>query len=313
MTHRFALVILALIATYAALPAHAEGALGIRSQTVQFAKGATSVQLKGSIKGDAGVDYKISARAGQTLAVTMKPSNASTYFNILPPGSESAMFIGSTSGATAKVVLPDDGVYIVRVYLMRNASRRNETSNYTLTVGVTGKPLAPLAAAKDALIPVRNFMRRHRCSARRRSKASPSPARHSSSGAASTAPPPSRSVGRIRCCAVSCSSVARRLRRTRQRPWRIRAKVIARWSSLAPTNATTCPMHSSKVGRIRLVNRSPAKLGGLRRLCLRHSLSTLPRWQHSVRARRRKKRWTAAAPKAPPTRTARNSDHALPA
>jgi hypothetical protein len=157
MTHRFALVILALIATHAALPAHAAGDPGIRSQTVQFAKGATSVQLKGSIKGDAGVDYKIGARAGQTLAATMKSSNASTYFNILPPGSEGAMFIGSTSGVTATVVLPDDGVYVVRVYLMRNASRRNETSNYTLTVGVTGKPLAPLSAAKDALIPGTKF------------------------------------------------------------------------------------------------------------------------------------------------------------
>jgi hypothetical protein len=157
MTHRFALVILALIAVRAALPAHAAGDSGIRSQTVQFAKGATSTQLKGSIKGDAGVDYKISARAGQTVAVTMKPSNASTYFNILPPGSEAAMFIGSTSGTTATVVLPDDGFYVVRVYLMRNAARRNETSNYTLTVGVAGKPLAPLSAAKDALIPGTKF------------------------------------------------------------------------------------------------------------------------------------------------------------
>ena len=157
MPHRFALVVLALIATHAALPADAASATGMRSQTVQFAKGATSVQLKGSIKGDAGVDYKISARAGQTLAVTMKPSNPSTYFNILPPRSDGAMFIGSTSGVAATVVLPDDGVYVVRVFLMRNAARRNETSNYALTVGVTGRPLAPLAAGKDALIPGTKF------------------------------------------------------------------------------------------------------------------------------------------------------------
>jgi len=157
MNHRIALSALLLIGVHAPLPALAAGDPGIRSQTVQFAKGATSVQLKGSIKGDAGVDYKISARAGQTLAVTMKPSNASTYFNILPPGSEAAMFIGSTSGVTATVVLPDDGLYVVRVYLMRNASRRNEASNYTLTVGVTGKPLVPLPAAKDAIVPGTKF------------------------------------------------------------------------------------------------------------------------------------------------------------
>lgn len=67
------------------------------------------------------------------------------------------MFVGSTSGVAATMMLPDDGVYVVRVYLMRNAARRKETSNYTLTVGVTGKPLAPLAAAKDALIPGTKF------------------------------------------------------------------------------------------------------------------------------------------------------------
>ena len=40
---------------------------------------------------------------------------------------------------------------------MRNASRRNEASNYTLTVGVTGKPLVPLPAAKDAIVPGTKF------------------------------------------------------------------------------------------------------------------------------------------------------------
>jgi len=152
MTRRFALTALILIATLAPLLADAAGDAGIRSQTVQFAKGATSTQLRGSIKGDAGVDYRIEARAGQTLSVTMKASNASSYFNINPPGSDLAMFVGSNNGDAATVVLPDDGTYVMRVYLMRNAARRNETSNYTLTIRVTGKALGPLAASKDALI-----------------------------------------------------------------------------------------------------------------------------------------------------------------
>ena len=153
MTCSTALPALILLVAHAFPLAHAAGEPGIRTETVQFAKGAMSAQLKGSIKGDAGVDYTISARAGQTLTVTLKPSNASNYFNINPPGSEAAMFIGSTSGSEAKAVLPADGTYVVRVYLMRNAARRNETSSYTLTIAVTGKALAPLAASKDALIP----------------------------------------------------------------------------------------------------------------------------------------------------------------
>jgi len=36
---------------------------------------------------------------------------------------------------------------------MRPAARRGENSNYTLTVGVSGKALTPTAASSDALIP----------------------------------------------------------------------------------------------------------------------------------------------------------------
>jgi hypothetical protein len=67
------------------------------------------------------------------------------------------MFVGSTRGSEATTVLPADGTCVVRLYLMRNAARRNETSNYTLTLGVTGKALAPLPVSMDALIPGTKF------------------------------------------------------------------------------------------------------------------------------------------------------------
>ena len=57
------------------------------------------------------------------------------------------MFVGQ-DGDGYKGVLPTDGDYTVRVYLMRPAARRNESSNYTLTIGVTGKALAPLSASR---------------------------------------------------------------------------------------------------------------------------------------------------------------------
>jgi len=125
-----------------------------RSERVHFAKGATSTVVKGQVKGDHYIDYRVRAGAGQTLSVEMKTGNASSYFNILPPGSgDVAMFIGSTSGNRFSGVLPADGDYSIRVYLMRNAARRNESASYTLTVGVTGQPLAATPAARDALIP----------------------------------------------------------------------------------------------------------------------------------------------------------------
>ena len=125
-----------------------------RSERVHFAKGAMSTVIKGQVKGYHYVDYQVRAGAGQTLSVEMKTGNGANYFNILPPGSgDVAMFVGSMSGNRFSGVLPTDGDYAIRVYLMRNAARRNESARYTLTLDVSGQALAATPAAEDALIP----------------------------------------------------------------------------------------------------------------------------------------------------------------
>jgi hypothetical protein len=124
---------------------------GTRTERVQFAKGESSATLRGRLEGDAMVDYVVRAGAGQTLKVTLKETNPQNYFNVLPPGTEVAMFVGQT-GEDYSGMLPADGDYTVRVYLMRPAARRNEASDYTLGIGVSGKALAPTAASKDALV-----------------------------------------------------------------------------------------------------------------------------------------------------------------
>ncbi|MEJ6004170.1 hypothetical protein WG899_01305 [Paucibacter sp. AS339] len=111
---------------------------GIKVQQVHFKKGASSTTIKGSIKGDETIDYKLRTGAGQVLQVAFKPSNPSSYFNLLPPGSEGeAIHIGSSAGNDFKLNNTVAGDYTVRVYLMRNAARRNEHSNYILQLGVT--------------------------------------------------------------------------------------------------------------------------------------------------------------------------------
>lgn len=135
---------------FTALAAGEAGAT--QRHTVQFAKGKSSAQVRGAIKGNGDAEYTINARAGQTLAVSSKSSNGSLNFNISPAGAQEAMFIGGTQGTKASVMLPADGNYVVQVYLMRNAARRNESATYTLDVAVTGQALAPLPAAQDALV-----------------------------------------------------------------------------------------------------------------------------------------------------------------
>jgi hypothetical protein len=140
-------------ALLATVPATAV-ASGIEVRTVRFAKGESSATTKGSIKGDRTIDYKLRAKAGQTMSVSLKTTNGANYFNVLPPGSSDvAVFAGSTGGNEWKGKLEADGEYTIRVYLMRSAARRNETANYTLSVGITGASsgaTAPAAAAAGA-------------------------------------------------------------------------------------------------------------------------------------------------------------------
>ena len=148
---RFALV----VALFAASPwALAAGA--IESRPVHFAKGASSTTLVGSLKGDKTIDYKLRARAGQAMTVGLKTDNGSNYFNVLPPGSNDvAIFVGSSNGNDWSGTLAADGEYTIRVYLMRNAARRNETARYKLTIGITGSASAATlgtAPAGDAKV-----------------------------------------------------------------------------------------------------------------------------------------------------------------
>jgi len=127
--------------------------LAIESQRVTFRAGADSTLHKGQLQGDQIVDYKLRAGAGQTLTVELKGSNLQNYFNVLAAGTENALFIGSSSGNRFRGLLPSDGDVRVRVYLMRPAARRHETSTYSLKLGIAGAPLAPVPASRDALIP----------------------------------------------------------------------------------------------------------------------------------------------------------------
>ena len=125
-----------------------------RSERVRFATGTSSTVIKGQIRGYRYVDYQVRAGAGQALSIEMQTSNAASYFNILPPDSgDVAMFNGSLAGNRFSGVLPADGDYSIRVYLMRSAARRNESARYALSIGVSGQALAATLAAEDALIP----------------------------------------------------------------------------------------------------------------------------------------------------------------
>lgn len=116
----------------------------IRREVIRFAKGASSATISGKLKGYATNDYLLRASAGQTLVADFAASNRAAYFNILPPGTEEALFVGTLGGEHFEGRLPADGDYTLRVYLMRSAARRKESTTYQLKVAVnSGSAAAP--------------------------------------------------------------------------------------------------------------------------------------------------------------------------
>jgi hypothetical protein len=118
-----------------------------REEIVRFANGSTGTVLKGKIEGRETVDYKITAKAGQSMIVELTSDKTTNYFNLLPPGSEEAIFIGSTVGNRFEGKLPKDGEYTVRLYLMGKAMSSGLQASYTLSLNVSDPAkAAPLAA-----------------------------------------------------------------------------------------------------------------------------------------------------------------------
>lgn len=109
--------------------------------------------LHGRIVGRKFEDHVIQGLAGQTLTLELSAKHRATSFVLLPPASTgAAMASGEFTDNQFSGVLPDDGPYIVRVFLIRAAARRGETGSYDLSVRLTGQPLVPVPSSQDALL-----------------------------------------------------------------------------------------------------------------------------------------------------------------
>jgi hypothetical protein len=108
----------------------------IRRETVRFAPGTSGSTITSKVKGYDSVQYSLGVKAGQKMSVQLDSGNASLYFNITAPGASEALYIGSINGNATTVTIPSSGKYVIDVYLMRNAARRGETADYTLTLYV---------------------------------------------------------------------------------------------------------------------------------------------------------------------------------
>lgn len=138
-------------------PAIVQAQSDIRTERVQFSRGASSAVVEDSIVGYETIDYVLRARAGQSINVSMATDNSANYFNILAPGeTEVALFNSSNGENQYEGVLSESGDYKVRVYLMRSAARRNEVANYRLEMAITDQASGTYNS-DDAMIPGTNY------------------------------------------------------------------------------------------------------------------------------------------------------------
>jgi hypothetical protein len=104
---------------------------------VRFAKGASSSTVQGVIKGSDSEDFVLNAAKGQTMNVKLSAKSTLIYFNVLKPGSDEAIFVGSTEGKnTWTGSLPIGGDYTVRVYTMGKGKDEGHATPFSLSVSI---------------------------------------------------------------------------------------------------------------------------------------------------------------------------------
>lgn len=122
----------------------------VRSEMVEAAAATAGVVLSGEITGDDTAEYTVNGASGQILSVDLLSDNGGLNFNITPKGAGEALFMGATSGTVADVTLSAAGDYVVQVYLMRAAARRDRRAAFTLGIGLGGGDFADgLAGGPD--------------------------------------------------------------------------------------------------------------------------------------------------------------------
>ena len=125
--------------------------------TVRFRAGGDNASYSGRIRGDETARFIIDARGGQVMQVSLRADNPQAYFNVTPPGGREALFVGSSEGNRFSGRLPVTGRYVIEVYLMRAAARRNEVSGFSIDIAIPAGGRRQRQAA-----PVRRLCRR-RC------------------------------------------------------------------------------------------------------------------------------------------------------
>lgn len=138
----------------------ASEARDIRDEHVFFAAGQQAVEIEDRIVGYETVSFHVHGIAGETMSVTLRTANTSTYFNVYEPGTgpgDKALAVSEFIGPRVPDLnvfedeLKQTGDYIIAVYMVRAAARRDEVSAFALDIAIAGGPRVGTAAEAGAM------------------------------------------------------------------------------------------------------------------------------------------------------------------
>lgn len=106
-----------------------------RVETLRMRPGATQTTVRGLVVGRLGATYRLEARAGQRMSLTLNSRNRFLYLNVIDPrGRVIAREQTEWDGR-----LPNSGVYQIQIYLLRAEARRNVPAPFSLDVAINGR------------------------------------------------------------------------------------------------------------------------------------------------------------------------------
>jgi hypothetical protein len=101
---------------------------------VRFARGTTSITLKGTVTGYKYIDYIIGAKSGQTMSVNLKSTHGGCSFVMFYSDMKNVEDATEITEITRNVDVTDN--YVVRVLLPRSAARRKESASFSLKISI---------------------------------------------------------------------------------------------------------------------------------------------------------------------------------
>lgn len=123
-----------------------------RTVDVKFAPGTNYAEITDRVSGHETVLYRLNAREGQFLSVSLRPDNQAAEYNIYVPGKglgDSVLFDSDLGGREYTGQLYLTGNHTVAVFLNRAAARRNEVAKYDLVLRITDEAPARKMLADD--------------------------------------------------------------------------------------------------------------------------------------------------------------------